>query len=126
MMRVTIKGLQQAQKAMLKVLTAVKPEGGLGRAVLYLATEAHRVLVSNTHVDTGAYRASQFIRREAQGRYRIYIDPSATNPRTSAKPVDYGPVEEARGGSHAAYQRTYEQAPALAGRAQLYLRSELP
>ncbi len=122
----SIRGLQAAQRAMLKVLTAVKPEGGLGRAVLYLATSAHRILVTNTHVDTGAYRASQYVKPEGSGRYRIYIAGNTNNPRTGASPAVYGPAEEARGGSHAAYQRTFDSGPELAARAAQYLIGELP
>lgn len=125
-MKVTIQGQQKAQQAVLKTVRAVRPEGGLGRAVRFLALDAHRHLVSATHVDTGAYRASQFIRQESNSRYRLYIDPTSSNPRTGAKPAVYGPIEESRGGSHAAYDRTYRQGPAMAGRAARFLLIELP
>lgn len=124
-MRVTIRGLQEAQRAMLKTIAAVKPAGGLGRAVQYLAVEAHRYLVGITHVDTGAYRASQFITRLGLERYMIHINPSAKNPY-GARPAIYGVVEEARGGEHAAYQRTFQQGLNLIGQAARYLISELP
>lgn len=126
MIRSTITGIQQAQRAMLKTLAAVKPSGGLGRALQYMTAEAHRFLVAVTHVDTGAYRGSQIPRQETPSRYRIYINPSTTNPRTGARPSRYGPVEEARGGSHAAYERTYHEGPAIAGRAVSYLLADLP
>ena len=125
MIHVTIKGLQQAQQAMLKLVTAVKPQGGLGRAVLYAATEAHRELVANTHVDTGAYRASQYITRESEARYRLHIADGTRNPRTGARPAVYGVVEEARGGTHAAYRRTWQQGQSILGRAAMYLVREL-
>ena len=126
MIRATISGQQQAQRAVLKTIAAVKPTGGMGRAVRFLALDAHRYLVSVTHVDTSAYRTSQFVRAEGLDRYRIFIDPTSRNPRTGARPSVYGPIEEARGGSHAAYERTFRQGPAMAGRAARYILSELP
>ncbi len=126
MIRVSIHGLQQAQKGMLQLITALRPEGGLGRAVLYMATDAHRILVTNTHVDTGSYRASQYISREGNTRYRLHIASNTTNPRSGAKPAVYGLVEEGRGGTHAAYNRTYQQGPQVAGRAAMYLARMLP
>lgn len=123
----SIVGLQEAQQAMLKAIMAARPEGGLGRAIYYLAyVEAHRFLVSITHVDTGSYRASQYITQEGDARYRLHIAPDTVNPRTGQRPADYGPIEEARGGKHAAYWRTYEQGPNFAGRAFKYLTQDLP
>jgi hypothetical protein len=123
----TIVGLQEAQQAMLKAIMAVRPDGGLGRAVYYLAyIEAHRFLVSITHVDTGSYRASQYITQEGDARYRLHIAQDTVNPRTGERPAVYGLFEEARGGEHAAYARTYQQGPAFIKRASDYLRGELP
>lgn len=125
-MKATIQGLQEAQRAVLKVLAAVKPQAGLGRALKYLAVGAHRYLLSVTHVDTGAYRSSQFVKKESLTQYRIYISPDARNPY-GHKPSIYGPYEERRGGEHAAYRRTVlEGGPQLAGQAVKYLLSELP
>jgi hypothetical protein len=44
--------------------------------------------------------------REATGR--IYIDPTAVNPR-GQRPEEYGVYEHARGGSHAFYERTIKE-----------------
>ncbi len=121
-----IRGLQQAQRAMLRIMTSVKPNNSLDRATQTAAIGLHRYLVTVTHVDTGSYRASQYVRRVAPMRYRIYIDPAAINPRSGAKPAVYGALEEARGGGHAAYQRTYQQAPQYAARALAYYVRSLP
>jgi hypothetical protein len=42
-------------------------------------------------------------------RGRIYLDPSAINPRTGQKPAVYGYYENKRGGEHAFYDRTVEE-----------------
>src|SRR5512145_1695553 len=103
-----IKGLQEAQAANKRQIAATRPSGTLGRAVLYATTKLHRYAVAITHVwvyKGGGLRASQRMKLEQGGlRGRIYIDPSAVNPR-GQKPSIYGPIEEARGGSHAFYYR---------------------
>ena len=104
----TITGVQEAQRANLEAIAALRPGGAFGRAVVYATTAAHRYAVAITHVDTGALRASH--RVEVSGlRGRIYIDPGAVNPRSAQRPAVYGPYEHARGGSHAFYQRVVEE-----------------
>lgn len=126
-MNTGIKGLQEAQQANLKIIAAVKPSGGLGRAVLYAATEAHRYAVSITHVDTGALKASHRIEKIGAASYRIFIDPAGKNPRTGSRTSVYGPAEHNRGGEHAFYERTLaERDKEIAVRAYKSLRSELP
>jgi hypothetical protein len=122
----SIKGLQEAQRGNLKAIAAVKPEGGLGRAVRYMAVDAHRIAVANTHVETGTLRAGHRIAQEAPARFRIHIDPSARNPRSGARASVYGVGEHNRGGEHAFYERTFHQGSAIADRAARYLLSELP
>jgi hypothetical protein len=108
-MSLTINGIQQAQQGNNKVIAALKPGSAFGRAVQYATSEAHRYAVSITHVHTGALRASH--RMSVQGLHgSIYLDPSARNPRSNALTSVYGPVEEARGGSHAFYKRTQDEA----------------
>lgn len=125
----TIAGIQAAQAANLKIIAALQEREGtaLGRTVLYAAADLHRYAVAVTHVDTGALRASQRIRAGPGARAEIYIDPSSRNPRTGVPPARYGPVEHARGGSHAFYERTfYERIPDLAPRAAAYFFRQLP
>lgn len=107
----TIKGLQEAQQANQRRLAELKPSGALGRAVQYATATLQRHAIGITHVDTGSLRASHRMRLEAGGlRGVIYIDPSAVNPRSGQKTSIYGPVEHARGGSHAFYARTVAEA----------------
>ncbi len=106
--QLTITGIQEAQAANNRLIARMQPGGALERAVLYGTTAAHRGAVAITHVDTGALRASH--RMEVSGkRGRVYIDPSATNPRSLEATSDYGPIEHARGGSHAFYRRTVDE-----------------
>jgi len=103
----TIKGIQEAQAANLRAMKAAKPEGGLGRAVWYAAIDVHRYAVSITHVMTGTLRASERVEMRDSARAEIFIDPASVNPRTGEKPSDYGLIENARGGEHAFFERTW-------------------
>lgn len=103
----TIRGLQQAQDRILRAHAAMQPSGAAGQAVQVGTAEAHRYATSITHVDTGTLRIAH--RPEVdKSRLRgtVSIDPSAVNPRTGERAADYGPIEHARGGSHAFYRRT--------------------
>lgn len=101
----TIEGLQEAQDLNLRVIQAFEPGGIIGEAVKSMTIDAHRYLVSITHADTGAYRASHRVKL-TEIRGEISIDPSAQNPKTGRLVSSYGFIEEARGGGHAAYGRT--------------------
>lgn len=127
---VTIEGIQEAQQANLRAIAVMQPDK-LGRALQYALPVAHRYLVSITHVwilQGGAYRASQrmsITEDNAGARGEIFIDPNSINPR-GQKPSEYGPIEEARGGSHAAYERTFKaKGNEVAMRAIAFLIKEL-
>lgn len=116
----TIKGIQEAQRWNLRAIAALKPGGMMGRAVQYALVDLQRYAVTITHVDTGSLRAShRMAYSEGFGLYlgRIFIDPNSINPRSRMRPADYGAAEEARGGSHAFYERTIrERVPATVNR----------
>ena len=121
----TIQGLQELQDANLRITAALQPSGAAGAAVQRMALEAHRYLVGITHVDTGAYRASHYIELDLPKlRATITVRPEAKNPRTGKLVREYAIQEEARGGLHAAYQRTIQEVgPAIVTRnAQSILR----
>lgn len=105
----TITGIQEAQNEMVKAIARLLATGPRERAILYATTAAHRYLVSITHVDTGTYRASQWMEVKGE-RGLIYVNPNTVNPRSGNRPVEYSIYEEARGGTHAAYQRTIDEA----------------
>ena len=113
-----ISGLQELQDENARSIAALQPGGALGQAVKHVTAGAHRYTVAITHVDTGALRASH--RMEVQGlRGRIYIDPTARNPRSGQRTSVYGPFEHARGGEHAFYDRAAEESgPRLVREAQ--------
>lgn len=104
-----IKGIQEAQAGNLKAIAALTPDGSFGEAIRYATTAAHRFAVQNTVVDTGSWRAShRMLIQKLRGR--VFIDPSAVNPK-GGKPVEYGPaLEQKKGGRYAVYKKTYEEA----------------
>lgn len=124
-LKIEIEGLKEAQAANVRRIQALKPSGKLGGVVRDALVWAHRYLVSITHVDTGAYQASQRVEVEgAEGR--LFVDPNARNPRSKTPPVEYSVYEEARGGGHAAYARTVRHAETVLLRQGVeILRSEL-
>ena len=104
--KLMIRGLQKIQKANSKMINALRPEGARGRAVKYGLTEGQRAAQIETHVATGALKASHRMYYDANGpRGTIYIDPTAANPRTGAMTHIYGPEEHARGDPHDFYAR---------------------
>ena len=104
--KLTIRGIQELQRANAQIINALKPEGARGRAVKYGLTEGQRAAQIETHVDTGALKASHRMYYDADGpRGTIYIDPTAANPRTGAKTSVYGLTEHARGDPHDFYAR---------------------
>lgn len=125
----TIKGLQEAQAAMNQVVAAMKPRGAYGKAIQYATVQAHAYLVKITHVDTGAYRASQRMQIDlgSEPRGIVFVDPSATNPRSGARVAQYAEVEEARGGTHASYNRVVSEiGDRLVREAGAIIEGELP
>ena len=105
--KLTLKGLEAAQDVNKRRIGALQPSSDLGRAVQYAVLELQRYAKSITHIDTSALQASHL--GEVYGtRGRIYINPSAINPR-GQRPETYGPYEQARGGSHAFYDRTVDE-----------------
>lgn len=114
MMELSIKGLQKAQQANLKMIAALRPSGALGRAIQYAALAAHRHVIPSTPHDYGALRAAQ--RAEVRGlTARIYIDPGASAPRRKTRPAVYGAILHGHGmipglrsGIRAFYQYTVE------------------
>ena len=113
----TITGIQELQQANTKLIASLQPSGALGRAIQYAVIQADRYAVSITHVVSGALRAS--LRMEVDGLHgSIYIDPSTVNP-SGQKPFVYGAIEEARGGSHAFFQRTLNEAGDMIAKAAI-------
>lgn len=102
----SIRGIQEAQQANLKLIRAVKPQNGTGRAAKTATFSLQRYAVAITHVLTGSLKGSHRIEQLGPAKFRIYIDPSSKNPRTGEAPAVYGIYEHSKGGSHAFYERT--------------------
>lgn len=122
---VTVQGYEALQNANRKMLEAMKPSGGLGKAVLYGTVQMQRGVISRAHTDTGTYKASQTA--GVQGLSGKVYTAANRNPRSGAAASAYGPFEEARGGGHAAYANTFKgDAPGVMGDAIKIVVSELP
>jgi len=108
--RVIVKGYEAAQRANARAIQAVSA-GNLGQAVQFATLEAERYSIGITHVITGTLRASERVRYDnANTRGYVYIDPTTVNPVERTRPVVYGPFEHARGGGHAFFERTVNEA----------------
>jgi hypothetical protein len=121
----TVQGLEKIQAARLKLIQEMQPDGALGKAVVYGTLAMQKGLVSRIHRDTGTYAAAQItnvhglVGRIYTGAYR--------NSRSGAAASTYGPIEESRGGSHAAYANTYrEDGQSALGEMQRIVESSLP
>ena len=108
----SITGLQEAQKANAQDIRAVSPDGALGEAIRAGTILGHRYAIYITHVDTGAWKASHRMdfRQTGQSvRGEVYVDPSASNPRSPTRPVVYATIWEERCGEMAVYNRTVQE-----------------
>lgn len=112
-------GLRRTQDAMLRNAQRVKANSGLKRAWIYVGPEMLEYVRNITHKWTGTLAASHRLKTEVSGntlRGLLYIDPGAINPITGIPAAKYGPIEEARGGSHAFYTRTFKKFDRRVGR----------
>lgn len=105
---VSIKGLQEFQKANVRMLRAVKPSGAMGRTVKRNIQDSFKLLYARIHVQTGAAKgAIRMAYRETsnQAEGRVYFDTSARNPRGKIHRtvVSYIGSEFGRGGAHDAW-----------------------
>ena len=121
----TIIGLPELQVAAQKLRQAMAVGGGLGGAVAYATKAYGEGLRSAVHADTGTYQAAQAV--EVSGLVGRAYTSDKRNPRSGQSAAAYGPYEESRGGSHAAYATTYgQQSPRIAGEALTILIGALP
>ena len=109
MIRMTIRGIQQAQAANQKLYAEVQPGGGLGRLVTFVTAGLHRYALIIVHKISGGLAGSLRIGRVSDVVHRIFIDPASVNP-LGDRPSEYGIVEHARGGDHAFFERTIDEA----------------
>jgi hypothetical protein len=128
--KIQIRGNKEAQRAMTVAANAVQPQGGLGRAIQFVTLGAMQYAMRVSHIITGALRSShvpEFASAGNMSRGRVFIDPAAINPMHGKPVTDYAAIEEARGGSHAFYERTVaERGNYLVGRAAELVIAEMP
>ena len=111
------------EKAALLIIANLKPSGGFGRAVKHLTVGGHAYAQRITDVDTGGLKAAH--RMKVKGLRGAVFLAGGTGP--SGSPREYGPYEHARGGSHAFYERTQDEAGESSGNEALrVLRRSFP
>lgn len=123
---VTIRGVQEAQRANEQMIAAMRPRGAFGHAIQAATAAVHRYAIGISHVDTGTMKASHRMKvRELTGV--VDLDRTSRNPRSRTPAHEYGYHEHERGGSHAYYERTLREAgPGIGRRALQDVRSGLP
>lgn len=133
LIKIRLSGLEKLQRANQQILEAVDTKIGMHEAVKQATIMLQRYAIGITHVRTGTLKRSHTMDFGAGGvqsyRFgipivdkavgRIYIDPNAVNPVTKERPSEYGLVEHAKGGSHAFYKRTVEEAGPTAQKAAI-------
>lgn len=105
MIGIKVVGIQSVQKRNLAAIRSLRLPV-VADKMRAGVTVLHRYAVAQTHVDTGALRASHRISVEGPAQFRIHLSSSVVNPRSGTKPAVYGVYEHARGGSHAFYELT--------------------
>lgn len=95
-MELSIKGLQEAQRANLQMVRAMRPSGALGRAIQYAGLAMHRHVIPSTPHEYGALRAAHRVENKPL-QARIYIDPGARAPRSKQRPSVYGAILHGHG-----------------------------
>lgn len=122
---IVVQGYQELQAANRKLIAAVTPSGALGKAVIDATTILREGTAARAHKVTGTYSASQMVK--VDGLLGMVYTASNRNPVSGTAASTYGPFEEARGGSHAAYQQTVTQdGPRALGAAVATVIAALP
>lgn len=105
-----IQEIQEAQAHFNRIMASLEPRSAYGEAIKVAGLGAVHYAEKITHVDTGALKASHRFEMYAdESGGTVFIDPGAVR-KDGKVPSVYGPYEEARGGSHAFYERTVNEA----------------
>jgi hypothetical protein len=107
--KVTTKGVQEFQIANLAYIRALEPSGPMDEAVREGILALQRYQATITHVDTEALRGARRV-RFTNNAAELFTGHMARNPRTGRAVLEYDQHEEDRGGSHANWQRTFNEA----------------
>lgn len=109
MIEVYLTGNREMDATLGRAAVAVSATGGLGRAVQVTGQALQRYAARVTHVDTGTLSgAHRFLMvSDAHG---VVTPGDDRNPRSGQPASRYAPFEHRRGGGHAFYARTLEDA----------------
>jgi hypothetical protein len=122
---VVVQGYQELQAAAQKLVAAAQPSGALGKAVQFATLQFSRA--------SRAARTSRPARIRARSYSTTLTCSVMSSSRRTPIPVSgslasvYGPIEEARGGEHAAWATTMQQdAPGVMVQAAQIILASLP
>ncbi len=104
-----IEGIQEALLRNQKAIAGLQAESAPAEAIQYIMAASQRYAIAVSHVDTGAMRSGHRV-GIFKSRGVLSLDTGARNPRSGARVAVYGAHEHARGGSHAFYDRTVNEA----------------
>ena len=122
---ITIQGTQGLPLLSRQLRETALPNGALGQAVAQATRAYAEGTQRRAHRDTGTMAGAQTA--EVSGLMGKVYTASASNPKTGQAASTYAPYEEARGGSHAFYNTTYQQdTPRIVADIDQLLRSALP
>lgn len=108
----SVTGLRQAQAANVRLIKALDPRNEMGAITQRATLKVFYKMRSLVHRQSGTLAAALTVDFKATARTAtgsVYIDTGVVNPRSGAYPAFYGPLENARGGSHAFIDRTYAE-----------------
>lgn len=108
-LKVNVKGVQEFQVANLRYIRALEPTGVLDEAAREGIAALQRYQAGIAHVDTEALRGSRRV-RFSRNMAELFTSSTARNPRSGVPVLQYDDPEEMRGGSHANWQRTFDEA----------------
>lgn len=108
----TIPDIQRLTSQYTLAVEKMRPQSLMGRLVKRLIVRSHRHAVMITHVDTSALKNSHLMELDLKAKEafgRISISKRTRNPVHGERPSVYGIEEHDRGGSHAFYERTFNE-----------------
>ncbi len=105
MIKITFKGENIASRRIGKMVNTLRQSRRLNKYTNIIVNHLKKYLKSIVHIDTGTLHDAIRTRINNSGIGELFIDPNATNP-SGVRAALYGPIENARGGDHAFFDRT--------------------
>lgn len=107
-MRVEIVGIEATIVVLNKYASTTGRRALMPRTMEIIAEEFAEAARTTTHVITGALRGSHTAMKITPMKWEVTPNPGTINP-FGFRPAEYGPVEHARGGDHAFYERAIRE-----------------